>query len=337
MEDLKSKSFDELKALIKELGWPVFKAKELFIFINRKLKTDFNSLTTLKLAERTKLSSLFYISQLSPKKVQEGKDVCKISFELSDGQAVETVFMDYREERKTVCVSSQAGCPIGCLFCATGQMGPGRNLSTAEILSQVYYFAQKSKVSNLVFMGMGEPFLNYNNVLKAIGILNNESGLNIAARKIVVSTIGIIPGIEKFADESKQLRLAWSLAAPFDEPRKKLIKYPPLPKIAETVNALRVYQKKTKRRITIEYVLLNGINDSDEAVKELGRISTQLDCHINLIPYNPSPGLNFSRGNIESFWQRLKKAAPKINVTVRQSFGQEISAACGQLSSSYLS
>jgi 23S rRNA (adenine2503-C2)-methyltransferase len=333
MEELKGKTLDELKVLFQGLGLPAFKAKELFVFINRKLETDLSRLTTLKLEEREMLQRSFTLSQLTPQKVETGRDVEKVSFALADGKAVEAVFMDYREERKTVCVSSQAGCAIGCLFCATGQMGPGRSLTTAEILEQIYYFARKSKVSNLVFMGMGEPFLNYDNVLKAISILNIETGLNIAARKIVVSTIGIISGIERFAAESKQLRLAWSLVAPFDDLRRKLIGYKQLPSIDETIKALNHYQKMTKRRITIEYVLLKDTNDSDECVGELGRISTKLDCHLNLIPYNPSPGLPFQRADVELFWKKFKKSAPQVNVTVRQSFGQEISAACGQLSS----
>ncbi|MDD5382747.1 MAG: 23S rRNA (adenine(2503)-C(2))-methyltransferase RlmN [Candidatus Margulisbacteria bacterium] len=332
MEDLKDKTLDELKALCRELGFPAFKAKEIYSYIHKKLKTDLKEFTTLKLEERERLGKSFIVAEISANKTEKGRNVEKVAFQLHDGKVVESVFMDYKDERKTVCVSSQAGCPIGCLFCATGQMGPGRNLTTSEILSQIYYFAKKSKISNLVFMGMGEPFLNYDNVLKAIAILNNESGLNIAARKIVVSTIGILSGIERFANESKQLRLAWSLAAPFDETRRKLIKYKNLPSIEETINALKQYQQQTKRRITIEYVLLKGTNDRDIDVNELAGISARLDCHLNLIPYNPSPGLRFQRADLEPFWRKLKKAAPRVNVTVRQSFGQEISAACGQLS-----
>ena len=331
MQDLKGMDLKELQEVCKTSGFSAFKAKEIFLFIHRKLKTDLSGLTTLKLEEREKLKDAFYISDLSLRKLETGKGVKKASFRLEDGLEIETVLMDYGKGHLTICVSTQAGCPIRCLFCATGQMGFKRNLTSAEILSQVYHFAQKERVSNIVFMGMGEPFLNYENVLKAVKILNDESGVNIAARKIVFSTIGIISGIQNFANESKQLRLAWSLAAPFDEVRKELVPFKGLAPISETIAALNDYQKKTRRRITIEYVLLKGVNDSDEALKALDEISKKLDSHLNLIPYNSTPGAPFKSGNTQAAFLTLKKIDPKLNVTIRNSLGQEISAACGQL------
>jgi len=331
-QDLKSKNLTELSGICSQLDLSKFKAKEIFKFIHQKAKTSIDDFTTIKLTERNQLKELFYISAIAPLKTEKAKDVLKIAFELGDGKVIETVFMDYGKDRKTLCISSQVGCPIGCQFCATGKMGFKRDLTVSEILSQVYFFAKDHKISNIVFMGMGEPLLNFDNVMAAAKTLNNESGLNIASRKIVISTIGIIEGIKKFAGESKQLRLAWSLVSPFDEVRKKLIGHKGLPTISETVAALKDYQNKTKRRITIEYVLLKEVNDSENDQQQLVKISKNLDCHINLIPYN-STGPNYIGGDVDKFRSSLKKIDPNINVTIRKSLGQDISAACGQLSS----
>ncbi|MFC1511436.1 23S rRNA (adenine(2503)-C(2))-methyltransferase RlmN [Candidatus Margulisiibacteriota bacterium] len=331
MQDLKNISFDELKEVSNQLGFSTFKAKEIFKFIHQKLINSLDDLTTIKLEERKKLKQSFCISSITPTKTEKAKDTVKGAFQLEDGKIIEAVLMNYGRGRTTVCVSTQVGCPIGCKFCATGQMGFSRNLTTAEILSQVYFFANKHKISNIVFMGMGEPFLNFDNSLKAGKILNNESGLNIASRKIVFSTIGIIPGIKKFAQESKQLRLAWSLVAPFDELRRKLIPYKGLATIKETIKALQDYQKKSKRRITIEYIVFKNLNDDERSLKELIEISRQLDSHVNLISFNPTAGNNFRSGDASEVMDRLKKLSPRLNVTIRASLGKEISAACGQL------
>lgn len=325
MCDLAGKDLSEIKSICKELGLPRYKAREIFRFVNQKMVEAVDEITILKKEER----AFFTISAISPVKIEKGKTAEKALFALDDGNKVETVYMDYTDERKSLCVSSQIGCPMGCKFCATGNLGFIRNLTPVEILSQVYSFAKKEKISNLVFMGMGEPFLNYDNVMKAIYILNDDLGLNIASRKIVISTIGIIPGINKFANETKQIRLAWSLASPSDELRKKLIGYKRLPSIAETIRALQAYQRKRKRRITIEYVLLKNVNDNEQNLRDFAKIAHQLDSHINLISYNPSPFAGFQRVDPKLARDYLKNLG--CNVTVRQSLGQEISAACGQL------
>ncbi|MFA5114292.1 MAG: 23S rRNA (adenine(2503)-C(2))-methyltransferase RlmN [Candidatus Margulisiibacteriota bacterium] len=270
-------------------------------------------------------------SPLTIEQVEAEAKVKKVRFRLADGLAGESVYMDQGPDKKFVCVSSQVGCPIGCRFCATGRMGFKRNLTVSEIVAQVYHFAKEEKISNLVFMGMGEPFLNYGQVLKAIGLLNSELGQNIAARKIVVSTIGIVTGIKQFGSELQKLKLAWSLAAPDDKLRRQLVPYPTLPSIAETINAINDYQQKTKQRVTIEYVLLKGVNNSPEQLTELDRLARTIDSHINLIEYNPSPGLDFAAGDVDRARLLLKKR--KANVTVRRSLGKEIAAACGQLGS----
>jgi 23S rRNA (adenine2503-C2)-methyltransferase len=324
LEDLKGKSLAELQKIIKG-----FKAREVFRFVHQHLKADITELTCLTLAEREQLAEKYFISKLAPQKTSTENKAQKVAFELEDGKLVETVSLKDKENRVTLCVSSQVGCPIGCLFCATGKMGFKRNLTVPEILSQVYYFAKKEKISNIVFMGMGEPFLNFNNVISAARILNHPLGQNIAARKITVSTIGILSGIKKLAETPEQFRLAWSLVAPNDGTRGELIPSKYNEPISRIVAALKEYQKITKRRVTIEYVALKDINDSEKDVSELAKISKQLDSHVNLIPYNPVEGSPYKEGNIKLMFIALKKAG--VNATIRRSMGRKIQAACGQL------
>lgn len=329
MQNLLDLSLDELALISQDLGLPSYKAKEIFKFAHKLLKNDINAITPLSNAERTKLSANYDLSSLKPTKVLQEPKVTKVAFAQGTDAIFEAVQMEYEKRRKTVCVSSQVGCSVGCKFCATGGMGFKRNLTVAEILTQIYYFAAQGPVSNIVFMGMGEPFLNYTNVLKAAKILNHPLGQNIGARKITISTIGVVPGIKKLMAEKEQFRLAWSLVAPDDGKRRKLVPLERLPSINECLRALGSYQKKTKRRITIEYVVLAGENDSAEDASELIKIARQLDCHINLIPYNSCPGLRFKSGDIKALAQELEQA--RVNVTVRRSLGQKIGAACGQL------
>jgi 23S rRNA (adenine2503-C2)-methyltransferase len=329
MKELNDKTLEELIDLCSDLGMKKFKAKEIFIHIHQKLNPNLEGLTTLKLEEREKIKEKFHLSDIKLHKLEKGKQIQKAAFKLDDGELIETAFMDYKNDRKTVCVSTQVGCAIGCEFCATGAMGFKRNLTVSEILSQVYFFARQHKVSNLVFMGMGEPFLNYDNVLKAAHLLNDECGLNIAARKTSISTIGIIPGIKRFTNEGKQFRLAWSLIAPFDDKRRELIDYKGIASIEDTIGALNDYQKKTKRRVMIEYVVLKDINDSEEDALELAKIAKMIDSHVNLINYNPTTHSSFKRGDINRVENVLRKF--KVVVTQRLSLGQDISAACGQL------
>jgi 23S rRNA (adenine2503-C2)-methyltransferase len=332
--DLKNMPLAEIAAVCAEVDLPPYKARQVFSFVHQKFAETLDAITTLTLEERMQLKARSFISVLSPQKKRAGRDVVKVTFKLEDGAVVEAVLMKHPGGRDSVCVSSQAGCPVKCGFCATGRMAYRRNLTAAEILSQVYYFAvqagdRPNSISNVLFMGMGEPFLNYANVLKAAKILNHQLGLNIAARKIVFSTVGIVDGVQKLANEREQFRLAWSLASPFDNIRRQLIFLKSLPTIAQTVAALQSYQKKCGRRITIEYVVLGGVNDNEESLKELVRLSRKIDCNVNLIPYNPSAGLKFASGNTAAAEKFLTSMG--VNAVVRKSFGGEISAACGQL------
>ena len=329
MDDLKSKDLKEIENLCGLLGFPSFKARDIFRFIHKALIDKIDAITTLSLKERQILEEKYYISSALPEKTSSGKMVRKIAFKLEDGLIVEAVEMQYSKGQRTVCVSTQAGCPISCLFCATGKMRFRRNLTAGEILSQIYYFAHKGKISNIVFMGMGEPFLNYDNVIKSAKILNHSLGQNIAARKIVISTIGLISGIRKLAKEESQFRLAWSLISPFDKERKRLVPLKSLTSIDKTILALQEYQQATKRRITIEYVVLKEVNDRKRDARELIEIAKKLDSHVNLIPFNPSPALSFKPGNIFVLFRALQQEG--VNVTIRKSLGRDIQAACGQL------
>jgi len=325
LEDLITLTLADLEKILS----PKFKAKDVFRFIHKYLKTNISDFSSLSLEDRQGLAEKYFVSSLTPLKNLKDQAVEKAAFKLKDSKIIEAVSMEYAGERNTICVSSQVGCAVGCAFCATGGMRFKRNLTLAEILSQVYYFARKEKVSNIVFMGMGEPLLNYHQVLSAARFLNDPLGLNIAARKIVISTIGISLGIRKLAEEKEQFRLAWSLVSPQDDIRKRLIPSKFSEPIAKIVSALKFYQKQTKRRVTIEYVVLKDINDTKADVKQLISIAQELDSHVNLIPYNPMEGSHFKIGNVRLLLNELQNAG--LNVTVRKSYGQKIKAACGQL------
>ncbi len=271
----------------------------------------------------------YYILQLEAAKERRGRGVTKVALKLPDGKMIETVLMKAGGEKNTICVSSQVGCPVRCLFCSTGKMGFKRNLTAGEILAQIYHFSEKHEISNVVFMGMGEPLLNYDNVMKAARTINHSLGMGIAARKIVISSVGIIAGIKKMAKEKEQFRLAWSLISPFDETRRQLIALRSLNSISETIDALRDYQRRTRRRVTIEYVVMDGVNDRHKDTDELINIAKALNSHVNLIPYNPAFGADYKEGNVPALYYQLKKAG--ILTTVRKSMGGDINAACGQL------
>jgi len=255
---------------------------------------------------------------------------------LRDGLKIESVLLWHAGGRNTVCVSSQAGCPLGCQFCLTGKIGFKRNLDYFEIVEQVLFFARflrkdKQKITNIVFMGMGEPFLNYDNVLEAIKTLNDKDGFNLGARHFSISTVGITEGIEKLAEEKLQVNLAVSLHAPDDESRFKIMpinKQYPLERI---LGAVRNYIEKTKRRVMFEYIMIKDVNDSDEYAKKLAKLLSKVTpSFVNLISYNPTGIFKPSSvQRIKKFKEILEKEG--VSVTQRHRFGQDLKAACGQL------
>ncbi len=263
------------------------------------------------------------------------KRTIKALINLKDGLKIESVLMKHKDKRNTVCVSSQIGCELGCLFCATGKMGFKRNLEADEIIEQVVLFARylekkKQRITNIVFMGMGEPFLNYDNVIESIKVLNDKQGFNLGARSFSISTAGIIDGINKLADEKLQINLAISLHAPDDKLRLKIMpmnKNYPLFKILKSVDN---YILKTKRKVMFEYLMIDNVNDKDEHAEKLARLMKKPLYFVNLISYNPTGDFRpSSKQRIKKFREVLEKKG--VQVGQRYSFGQDIKAACGQL------
>ena len=306
---------------------PAFRKKQIEKLIYQDAIDDWDNATVLplKLREELKKETSLKIKA----EIFKSKNVEKALITLEDNSQIETVLMKH-DDRTTVCVSSQVGCALGCKFCATGKLGFKRNLETEEILEQVLVFKRKERIRNIVFMGMGEPFLNYDNVLNAVKILNNENAFNIGARHISISTVGITEGIEKLSNEKLQINLAISLHAPNNNLRLKLMpiskKYS-LENILKTVNE---YIKKTNRKVMFEYTLIDNVNDSIENAKELSKIMKHPLYMVNLIKYNDTEEFKApSNEKIKRFKNYLEKGG--INVTERYRFGGDIHAACGQL------
>lgn len=334
--DLRGMSLDDLGNLMKRLGEPSYRAKQIAEWIYGKGVRDVSEMTNLPASLRERLSntSTLCTAGLAETHVSSLDGTRKLLLEYSDGARIEAVLLS-DEGRRTGCVSTQVGCRFGCSFCATGSMGFKRNLSTAEIIEQIMALrsaAEPERLNNLVFMGMGEPLDNYDEVLAAIRIANAAWGLGIGARRITISTAGHVPGILKLADEGLQVRLAVSLNAPDQRLREGLMpiagKYP-LPKL---LGAIERYSKSTGRRATLEYVLLRDINDSPEQAEALGELARRLLCKINLICYNETKDSTYAPpadSAVEQFLARLRKRCP--TVVRRVSRGSDISAACGQL------
>lgn len=329
-------NIEKLKIILK--GEPAFRLKQAWQAIFNDLITDWNQAMTLPAALRLELEEIVPLK--IDAKIINSEDGCssKALITLSDGLKIETVLLNHINGRHTVCVSSQVGCALGCLFCATGAMGFRRNLMPGEIVEQVLLWARflkprGEKVASLVFMGMGEPFLNYENVLSAIKILNDKHGLNIGARHISVSTVGVSGGIKKIAKEKMQINLAWSLHASNDDLRSKIIPINRSYSIEETISDLNDYLKQTGRRVMIEYLMIDGLNDSKEQALELANILKMIDpplYFVNLIVYNPTADFRPTpEKRIKEFRRALNKQG--IEVTERYRLGREIKAACGQL------
>jgi 23S rRNA (adenine2503-C2)-methyltransferase len=334
-EALLGKSWDDLRALAQEMGEPKFRADQLHHWLYVRCLRDFDAMTNLKKSFRDKLKERFDIGVLTIAEKQLSQDgTCKYLFRLADGRVVESVLM-YFEERGTyaVCLSTQVGCAVNCDFCATGKLGFSRNLSVAEIVEQYLYVQGDSgkEVRNIVFMGQGEPLLNYDNLMQSIRILNVSA--EVGMRHITISTSGIVPGIEALAKEDLQLTLAVSLHAPDDETRNRFMpinrKWP----VARLMDALYQYVDDTGKRLTIEYILLAGVNDQPSHAHSLGKLLQGLKCNVNLIPYNPifaGDGYERPSRNAAYRFRDIVTGYGK-KVTIRVERGVDIAAACGQL------
>ncbi len=333
-------SFDQLTALLAEWGQPAFRAKQIWQGIYQNLWVSPDEFSNLPKVLRAKLADELRFSALVPKDVLRSTDgeTVKTLFLLADEREIEAVLMRY-EDRRTLCISTQSGCAMGCVFCATGQMGFKRHLSAGEIVAQVIYYARQLKeqgevVTNVVVMGMGEPFHNYENTLAAIDRLNDPRGFNLGARRFTISTVGLVPMINRFAKEKRQVNLAISLHAADDEQRSALLpvnrKYP----IQQVIDACRDYVELTGRRVTFEWALIRDVNDTPETARKLASLLKGLMCHVNVIPLNPTrkyTGQATTRERARAFCDVLNAAGIPCTIRIRR--GIEIQAGCGQLAS----
>ncbi len=339
-KDIKSMAFEELRTEITALGEKPFRAAQLYQWMHGKLADGFEEMTNLPKTFREKLSGRYeYVShEVAGRLISQVDGTEKYLFRLADGNVIESVLMRYHHGN-SVCISSQVGCRMGCRFCASTLGGLTRCLSASEMLDQVYKIQKISgeRVSNVVVMGTGEPLDNYENLLRFLALLTDEHGLHISQRNVTVSTCGIIEKMRRLADEKLQITLALSLHAPSQEKRKELMPVAYRYELQDVLDACRYYFAQTGRRITFEYSLVGGVNDSQEDADALARLLADMNCHVNLIPVNPIKERDYvqsRRSVIEAFKNKLEKN--RINVTIRREMGRDISGACGQLRKSYI-
>ncbi|WP_235910646.1 23S rRNA (adenine(2503)-C(2))-methyltransferase RlmN [Heliobacterium mobile] len=335
---------EEMAQTLQEWGHPAYRGKQIFKWVQSRAVREAAEMTDLPQALRSKIEAERWLRPLALSCCRVSKDGTeKYLWQLADGELIETVLMPYRRsqtrDRVTVCLSTQAGCPLGCKFCATGQQGFRRNLTAGEIVSQVLDITHRKgqsdpdfKVTNLVFMGMGEPFLNYEQVRRAIELFTHPEGQNIGQRRITVSTSGIVPGIERFARENWEINLALSLHAADDQLRSQWMpvnrQYP----IEKVLNACRRYWEQGRRRLSVEYALIEGVNDRLEDARQLGKLFTRWPIHLNVIPVNPvteSGARRPDKARMVQFLDELKRQG--IDAVIREERGVDIEAACGQL------
>lgn len=335
----------ELTEFVESLGMKKFYGKELFVWLHKKIVRSFDDMTNISLKDRELLKEKSYIPffNLLNHQISKIDKTEKFLFELEDKTTIETVLLRHKDSnnkelRNTLCVSSQVGCPVKCSFCATGQDGYVRNLTAAEILNQVYTIERRlrkkdEEINNIVFMGMGEPLLNIDNLTKSLSALSDENGINISKRKITISTSGIVSGIEKILLEKLPIELAVSLHSAINEKRNKIIPINKNFPLEDLEVVLIEYQKQTKRRLTFEYILIDDFNISENDANALADFVHKFDHIVNLIPYNEVPNVEHKRPSlkkIEKFYNYLKNNR-RVNATLRKEKGSDIDGACGQL------
>ena len=338
--EIKSLSLMQLKNTMIEMGEKAFRAKQIYEWLHQKQAESFDEMSNLSAALREKLKECCVLTTLKMLEVQTSKidGTQKYLFALPDGNVVESVLMKYKHGN-SVCISSQVGCKMGCRFCASTIGGWTRNLLPSEMLEQIYRIQKLSgeRVSNVVVMGTGEPLDNYDNLLQFIRLLTDENGLHISQRNVTVSTCGIVPKMYELAEENLQITLAISLHASNQAKRAELMPIANKYSINEVLEACRNYFEKTGRRLTFEYSLVGGKNDTKEDAEELAHLIKGLNCHVNLIPVNPIKERDYVQSDnkvIENFKNKLEKY--QINVTIRREMGRDIDGACGQLRKSYI-
>lgn len=338
--DIKSMTLAELEEELGRKGHRAFRAAQIFQWIHEKLADSFEEMTNLPKEMRQQLSAEYELVTLKEKEVKiSGIDgTRKYLFALPDGNVIESVLMKYKHGN-SVCISSQVGCRMGCRFCASTLDGLERNLRPSEMLDQIYRIQKDTgeRVSHVVVMGSGEPLDNYDNLVRFIRLISDERGLNISQRNITASTCGIVPGIERLADEGLSITLALSLHGPNDQVRGRLMPVARQYALEDVLSACRTYFKKTGRRLTFEYSLVKGVNDNPDQARALAELIKDQQGHVNLIPVNPVKERDYVQSDkkaVEEFKRYLEKEG--INVTVRREMGRDINGACGQLRRSFM-
>jgi 23S rRNA (adenine2503-C2)-methyltransferase len=342
MKDLKELNRSELIDELKEAGFPSYRGEQVFNWLYKNGVSSTAEMKNIPKKIRTFLDENYKFTDIEESKRSVAVDgTVKYLWNLDDGENIEGVYLPFPESgRHSACISTQVGCGLGCSFCATGIDGLKRNLTTAEIVDQVIKIQKdisgsnfaEPRLSNIVFMGMGEPLANFDNLMKAVEILNADDGLNIGMRKMTISTAGLVPEIKKLAEVNDQIGLAVSLHAPNDRLRNKIMPINKKYNLNQLLTAVVEYIKKTGRRVTFEYVLMDSVNDSPELSVQLAELLRGINCHVNLIPANPVPELGIKRPVqkvIDSFYGTLQSNG--IQVTLRKEMGSQIDAACGQL------
>ena len=337
MENIYNYRLEELKEYFKNINEKEFKATQVYEWLYKKRVKSFDEMTNIKKEVIEKLKQDFSIEPLKILKKQIDTDVCKYLFELEDKNKIEAVLMKH-DYGNSLCVSTQVGCNMSCAFCESGRLKKVRNLSSYEMVLQILEVEEdlNIRISHIVLMGIGEPFDNYDNVMNFIDIINEPKGIDLGARHITVSTSGLVPKINEFANNPKQVNLAISLHAPNNEIRNKIMPINKAYPIEKLIESVKEYLNKTNRRVTFEYIMLKDINDKVENAIELARLLKGMNCYVNLIPYNETSHIEYKKSEKEQilkFYDTLKKN--NINVTIRKEFGKKVSAACGQLRSNY--
>ena len=333
MRNIYDYTLEELGDYFVSIGDKKFRAKQIYEFLYKKRIDDPDLMNNIGKNIKNILRDNFDFSFVKMVTKQEDKDVSKYLFELFDGERIETVLM-YHDYGISVCVSSQVGCNMGCRFCESGRLKKRRNLEAYEIIQQILFIEKDigKRITHVVVMGIGEPMDNYDNVMRFVHILNDNHGIGLGSRHITISTCGMVPGIEKFMNEDGQVNLAISLHAPNDKIRKEIMPIAKAYSLDELMDVIKRYIKKTNRRVTMEYIMLDKVNDMDSCAIELANLLKGINCYVNLIPYNETENILFKRSKssqIMRFYDILKKNS--INVTIRKEFGGNVDAACGQL------
>ena len=330
-------SFADLEEFFVNNGYKKFKAKQVYDWLYKKRVKSFSDMHNISKSVIELLNNNFYFSDIKILTKKEDTDVKKYLFGLSDNKKVEAVLM-YHDYGNSLCISTQVGCNMGCAFCESGRLKKVRNLESFEMVMQILKIEAdiNDRITHVVLMGIGEPFDNYDNVINFIDIINDNNGIALGSRHITVSTCGIVPKIREFTKYDKQVNLAISLHAPNNEIRNKIMNINKAYKIEELIDSIKDYIKVTNRRVTFEYIMLKGVNDTKECALELSNLLKGINCYVNIIPYNETSHIEFkksSKNSILEFYDILKKN--NISVTIRREFGSKVSAACGQLRANY--